>query len=75
MAHNKGEVMSVNLIIESNMDNPSELHYKVAYLRLFGAVAGLSERIETAGIRMSLADVRGALEQAMQDAEEAACAD
>ena len=53
----------------------AELHYRAAYLRLFGAVAGLSERIETAGIRMSLADVRGALEQAMQDAEEADCAD
>lgn len=60
---------------EKAFQEDNELHYKAAYLRLFGAVAGLSERIETAGIRMSLADVRGALEQAMQDAEEAACAD
>ncbi len=53
----------------------TELHYRAAYLRLFGAVAGLAERIETAGIRMSLADVHGALERAMQAAEDAACAD
>ena len=53
----------------------TELHYRAAYLRLFGAVAGLAERIETAGIRMSLADVRGTLEQALRDAEDAACAD
>lgn len=53
----------------------TELHYRAAYLRLFGAVADLAERIETAGIRMSLADVRGTLEQALRDAEDAACAD
>lgn len=53
----------------------TDLHYKAAYLRLFGAVAGLAERIETAGIRMSLADVHGALERAMQAAEDAACDD
>lgn len=51
------------------------LHYRAAYLRLFGAVAALAERIETAGVRMSLADVRDALERAMQAAEDAACAD
>lgn len=53
----------------------TELHYRAAYLRLFGAVAALAERIETAGIRMSLADVRGTLEQALRDAEDAACDD
>lgn len=53
----------------------TELHYRAAYLRLFGAVAALAERIETAGIRMSLADVRGTLEQALRDAEDTACAD
>lgn len=53
----------------------TELHYRAAYLRLFGAAAALAERIETAGIRMSLADVRGTLEQALRDAEDAACAD
>ena len=53
----------------------TDLHYKAAYLRLFGAVAGLAVRIATAGFRMSLADVHGALERAMQAAEDAACAD
>ena len=52
-----------------------DLHYKSAYLRLFGAVVDLTERMEAAGIGMSLADVRGALEQALRDAEDAACAD
>ena len=48
---------------------------KTAYLHLFGAIAGLAERIEAADSNISLADVRGSLEQALRDAEECACAD
>lgn len=60
---------------ENSSESVSELHYKTAYLHLFGAVAALTERIEAVGIGMSLADVRGALEQALRDAEDTACAD
>ncbi|MGO5028320.1 hypothetical protein [Candidatus Agathobaculum pullicola] len=65
----------MNRTHEKTQECVSELHYKTAYLHLFGAIAGLTERIEAAGIGMSLADVRGALEQALRDAEERACAD
>lgn len=67
--------MKMNATQENPSESAPELHYKAAYLHLFGAVAGLTERIEAAGIGMSLADVRGALEQALRDAEERACAD
>lgn len=60
---------------EKQTESATELHYKTAYLHLFGTVAALTERIEAAGIGMSLAEVRGALEQALRDAEDAACAD
>lgn len=65
----------MSLTNENQMESVSELHYKTAYLHLFGAVAALTERIEATGIGMSLADVRGALEQALRDAEDTACAD
>ena len=32
----------------------TELNYRAAYLRLFGDVAALAARIETAGARMSM---------------------
>lgn len=60
---------------ENRTESTTELHYKAAYLHLFSAVGALTERIEAAGIGMSLADIRGALEQAMRDAEDQACAD
>lgn len=65
----------MNAIHEKPSESVTELHYKTAYLHLFGAVAALTERIEAAGIGMSLAEVCGALEQALRDAEDAACAD
>lgn len=65
----------MNVIHEKPSEFASELHYKAAYLHLFGAIAGLAERIEAADSGMSLADVRGSLEQALRDAEDAACAD
>lgn len=65
----------MSLTNENQMESVSELHYKTAYLHLLGAVAALTERIEATGIGMSLADVRGALEQALRDAEDTACAD
>lgn len=61
-------------VTHENREQP-ELHYKAAYLRLFGAVAALDERIRDAGAAISLAEVCGALEQALCDAEDAACAD
>lgn len=65
----------MNVTHEKTPESASELHYKTAYLHLFSAVAGLAERIEAADSGMSLADVRGSLEQALRDAEECACAD
>lgn len=63
----------MNQTASKQQELQEELHYKAAYLRLFGAVAGLAERIETNGIHMSLAEIRRALEHAMQDAEDQAC--
>lgn len=65
----------MNVIHEKTPEFASELHYKTAYLHLFGAIASLAERIEAADSGISLADVRGSLEQALRDAEECACAD
>ena len=75
MTQNIDEVMKMSVTNENRTESVTELHYKTAYLHLFGAVAALTERIEAAGIGMSLAEVCGALEQALRDAEDAACAD
>lgn len=53
----------------------TELNYRAAYLRLFGDVAALAARIETAGARMSMGEVHDRLAQALARAEDAACAD
>ena len=36
-----------------------ELNYRAAYLRLFSDIAALTERIETAGARISVGEVHG----------------
>ena len=53
----------------------TELNYRAAYLRLFGDVAALAARIETAGARMSMGEVLDRLAQALARAEDVACAD
>ena len=55
------------------LDSCTELNYRAAYLRLFGDIAALTERMEAAGARISIGEVHDSLAQALARAEDAAC--
>ena len=55
------------------LDSCTELNYRAAYLRLFGDIAALTERMEAAGARISIGEVHDSLAQALARAEDSAC--
>lgn len=72
MTQYKHEViyMSMN---HKTYEPEEELNYRAAYLRLFGDIAALTERMEAAGARFSIGEVHDSLAQALARAEDAAC--
>ena len=54
-------------------DGCTPLNYRAAYLRLFSDVAALTERMEAAGVHISVGEVHDRLAQALRRAEDAAC--
>ena len=58
---------------KEQLDSCTELNYRAAYLRLFGDIAALTERMEAAGARISIGEVHDSLARALARAEDAAC--